>query len=81
VWLTVPINDLTKILQQFGRSWVDHLPYVEWSYNTTPISKTGMSPYFVFYVREPPLPSIVDQAKEEITDKSVRHQLRSSRRK
>jgi hypothetical protein len=66
------ISALTKSLQQFGKLWVDHLKYVEWSYNTIPIKKTGMSPYLVFFGREPPLPSFRDLAVEDIKDKSVR---------
>jgi hypothetical protein len=66
---------LTKSLQQYGRSWVDHLEFIEWSYNTTPISKTGMSPYYVFYGREPPpLPSS-DLATKDVKDKSARSHL------
>jgi hypothetical protein len=66
------ISTLTKSLQQFGKSRVDHLKYVEWSYNATPITKTGMSPYIIFFAREPPLPSVTDLAGEDIKDKSAR---------
>jgi hypothetical protein len=66
------ISTLTKSLQQFGKSWADHLKFGEWSYNTMPIAKTGMSPYLVFYGQEPLLPSFADLVVEDIKDKSAR---------
>ena len=50
------IDGLQKRLLDYGKSWSEHLPYVEYVHNTTPFSKTGMSPYLVFFGREPYLP-------------------------
>ena len=62
------IKDLQKRLLQHGKTWVDHLPYTEWSHNTTPFSKTGMSPYFLFFGREPFLPSFATPADTVVKD-------------
>ena len=66
------IKDLTKRLQQYGKSWVDHLAYAEWSFNTTPFSKTDMSPYFIFFGREPPVPSFSGIEEVGIRERSLR---------
>ena len=50
------ISGLKKRLIQYGHSWVSHLPYVEWSYNNSPRHNTKMTPYFLVYGREAPLP-------------------------
>ena len=50
------VRALKKRLIQYGRSWVNHLPYVEWSYNNTPRYNSKMTPYFIMYGREAPLP-------------------------
>ena len=51
------IKELQQRLIQYGASWVDHLPFAEWTHNTNPSSRTRMSPYFVFFGREPYLPA------------------------
>jgi hypothetical protein len=66
------IKELTKRLEQYGRSWVDHLAYAEWAFNTTPFSKTEMSPYFIFFGREPSLPSFTGFDEGKMKDKSLR---------
>ena len=66
------ISALRKRLLQYGHSWVDHLQYVEWAYNTTPRSNDKMSPYLLMYGREPPLPTYVDVDDSAIVDKSLR---------
>ena len=55
------IKDLQHRLLQYGRSWSEHLPYAEWLHNTTPFAKTKMTPYFVFFGREPYLPLFTEQ--------------------
>ena len=65
------IKDLKKRLLQYGHSWVDHLQYVEWSYNTTPRSNDKMSPYLLMYGREPPLPTFVDVDQLTVSDKDL----------
>ena len=62
------IKDLQAELIERGKTWVDHLPYVEWKHNTTPFSKTRMSPYFVFYGREPFLPAFSNSPDKEEKD-------------
>ena len=69
------IGRLKKRLLQYGNSWVDHLQYVEWSYNTTPRSNDKMSPYLLMYGREPPLPAFVDVDEYSVTDKGLRDYL------
>ena len=66
------IKDLTKCLAEYGSSWVDHLQYVEWTYNTLPISKTNMSPFYVFFGREPYAPPYADIDGSVIKDKDLR---------
>ena len=66
------IKDLRKRLIQYGRSWIDHLPYVEWSYNTTPRSNDQMCPYLIMYGRDPPLPTFVDVDQFAVTNKDLR---------
>ena len=66
------ISALRKRLLQYGHSWVDHLQYVEWAYNTTPRSNDNMSPFLLMYGREPPLPTYVDVDDSAIVDKSLR---------
>ena len=66
------IKDLTKCIEQYGKTWVDHIPYVEWSHNTRPCSKTGMSPYLIFFGREPISPPFADIDDAQITDKDTK---------
>ena len=66
------ITSLRKRLMQHGNSWVDHLPYVEWAYNTTPRANDNMSPYLLMYGREPPLPTFVEVDEKSIVDKNLR---------
>ena len=62
------IKDLQHRLLQYGKSWSEHLPYVEWLHNTMPFSKTRMSPYYVFFGREPYLPQFADTQTQETRD-------------
>ena len=64
----VLIKDLQHRLVQYGKSWSEHLRYVEWIYNTTPFTKTGMSPYFLFFNREPYLPAYAEPLDPKIVD-------------
>ena len=67
------IKNLRTRLQQYGKSWVDHLQYVEWAYNTTPRSDSKMTPYSLMYGREPPLPTFVDVDEAKVKDKDLRN--------
>ena len=62
------LKDLQHRLVQYGKTWVEHLPYTEWIHNTTPFSKTGMAPYFLFFGREPLLPRFANVPVEEKKD-------------
>ena len=62
------IKDLQQRLLQFGSSWSDHLPYAEWLHNTTPFSKTNMTPYFLFFGREAYLPQFVERSDVKAED-------------
>ena len=66
------ISALRKRLMEHGKSWVDHLQYVEWAYNTTPRSNDKMTPYLLMYGREPPLPTFVDVDEKAVNDKNLR---------
>ena len=57
------IKDLQHRLVQHGKSWSEHLPYVEWHHNTTPYAKTRMTPYFIFFGREPYLPLFSESSR------------------
>ena len=59
------IKDLQHRLLQFGRSWSEHLPYVEWLHNVTPFTRTRMTPYFIFFGREPYLPPFAAKESQE----------------
>ena len=52
------IAELQKRLEQHGKSWTEHLPFVQYAYNSTPHSKTGESPFPVIFGREPPAPQL-----------------------
>ena len=74
------IQGLQQRLLDFGKSWSDHLPYVEWHYNVTPHARTQMSPYFIFFGREPYLPRFTEQPgagdpKEEKFAKDMKEKL------
>ena len=75
----VLIQDLQKRLIQYGKTWVEHLPYVEWLHNTTPFSKTRMSPYFLFFGREPYIPPFADVDDGSIKDVNNRRYLKKLR--
>lgn len=54
----VILEALRERLLQYGKTWAEHVPYVEYVYNTTPCSKTGVSPYLLFFGREQYIPAI-----------------------
>ena len=64
----VLIKDLQHRLLQYGKSWSEHLAFVEWAHNTTPFAKTRMSPYFLFFGREPYLPSYAEPVETKMVD-------------
>ena len=82
------IEVLNRTLEQYLHSYVDHWPSLcsnfltlaEWSYNTTPHTSTGVSPFEVFYDKPPPtIPSyvpdsyLVDAAGSIITSRQELH--------
>ena len=73
------IQDLQKRLIQYGKTWVEHLPYVEWLHNTTPFAKTRMSPFFLFFGREPYTPPFADVEDGDIKDINNRRYLKKLR--
>ncbi|MEO1301457.1 MAG: DDE-type integrase/transposase/recombinase, partial [Bacteroidota bacterium] len=66
------IAEMQKRLEQYGKNWAEHLPFVQYSYNSTPHSATGEAPFKVIYGREPPLPKFDDVDIDDHKDKSVR---------
>ena len=71
------IKSLQQRLLEFGKSWSEHLPYVEWVHNTSPYARTNMSPYHVFFGREPSLPPIADTVNTSLKDvKGKQHVLK-----
>ena len=70
------IAELQKRLEQYGKSWADHLPFVQYAYNSTPHSKTGESPFKVVFGREPPLPNFEEVDIDHHRDKSVRQYVK-----
>ena len=62
------IAELAKRINQFGTNWAPQLKWVEFAYNITPHSATSLSPYALWFGREPrmlfeaqiPLVKIVD---------------------
>ena len=66
------IDELQKRLAQFGSSWPDQLPFVQYAYNSTPHSKTKEAPFKVVFGTEPPLPNFEDVDIDHHQDKTVR---------
>ena len=48
---------LAKNVQQKGKDWDQHLPYVLFAYRSSLQSSTGESPFYLLYGRDPHLPS------------------------
>uniref|UniRef100_A0A3B5A4H6 Gypsy retrotransposon integrase-like protein 1 n=1 Tax=Stegastes partitus TaxID=144197 RepID=A0A3B5A4H6_9TELE len=53
-------EQLAKLIHQSGGEWDHYLPAVVLSFNSTPHSSTGYSPYFLAHGREPRVPANVD---------------------
>ena len=53
-------QQLAKLIHQHGGEWDHYLPAVVLSFNSTPHSSTGYSPYFLAHGREPRVPATVD---------------------
>ena len=75
------IAELQKRLEQHGKSWTEHLPFVQYAYNSTPHSKTGESPFRVVFGREPPLPNFEEVDIDPHKDKSVRKYVEDLRKR
>ena len=52
-------EQLAKLILENGGEWDHYLPAVVLSFNSTPHSSTGYSPYFLAHGREPRLPAAV----------------------
>ena len=52
-------QQLAKLIHQHGGEWDHYLPAVVLSFNSTPHSSTGYSPYFLAHGREPRVPANV----------------------
>ncbi|XP_019153722.1 PREDICTED: uncharacterized protein LOC109150267 [Ipomoea nil] len=50
------LEGLKKKLHSAGRSWADELPFVLWTYRTTPREATGETPFALVYGAEARLP-------------------------
>jgi hypothetical protein len=51
------LNSLSKMLDDKHNEWDKYLPFVQFSYNTTPcLDSTGYSPYFLLHGRYPRMP-------------------------
>ena len=48
----VIMNGLKKILDDAKRKWVEELPHVLWTYQTTPQKSTGETPFSMTYGAE-----------------------------
>lgn len=70
------IAELQARLQQFGGNWTEHLPFVQYAYNSIPHTKTGESPFRVIFGYEAPLPSFTDVDVDHVNNKSVRDYVR-----
>ena len=65
------IDQLTKRLHQFGKSWPEHMHYVALAHNAAPAARTGETPNLVFFGRELPIPSFSDLSVNTLRSKSV----------
>ncbi len=68
------LHDRLKTLPpQLKKRWPDHLPEIVYSYNCTPHSTTGYSPYYLFFGREPHLPvdHLFGLAEDDVIDETL----------
>jgi len=75
------VAELQKRLEQYEKSWVEHLPFVQYAYNSTPHTKTKVSPFKVVFGREPPLPDFEEMDVDHQKDKSVRRYVKDLQKK
>uniref|UniRef100_A0A3Q2QNB4 Integrase catalytic domain-containing protein n=1 Tax=Fundulus heteroclitus TaxID=8078 RepID=A0A3Q2QNB4_FUNHE len=61
-------EQLARLIQDYGGEWDHHLPAVVLSFNSTPHSSTGYSPYFLVHGREPRLPATVHVSSPKVSD-------------
>ena len=73
------IEEMRKRLQQFGRSWTEHVSFIMLAYNGTTHTKTGVSPYLAFYGRDPPLPKFTDLSPDTLKNKSSKEYIKEFR--
>lgn len=59
---------LAQLIQHYGGEWDHYLPAVVISFNSTPHSSTGYSPYFLAHGREPRLPANVHISLPYVSD-------------
>ena len=75
------IDQLTKRLQQYGKTWPEHMQYVALAHNAAPASRTGESPNLVFFGRELPLPTFTDLSIDTLRGKSVKEYAQEMQRR
>ena len=56
----VMVNGLKKRLDDAKRRWVEELPHVLWTYQTTPLRSTGETPFSMSYGAEVVIPIETD---------------------
>uniref|UniRef100_A0A3B3U2M2 Integrase catalytic domain-containing protein n=1 Tax=Poecilia latipinna TaxID=48699 RepID=A0A3B3U2M2_9TELE len=61
-------EQLARLIQDYGGEWDHYLPAVVLSFNSTPHSSTGYSPYFLAHGREPRLPANVHISSPKVSD-------------
>ena len=75
------ISELSKRVSQFGPTWADHIPWLEFCLNTVPHSSTGFTPYRLMYGREArtPFSNELPPVRLPMTDSSSRNFVEKSK--
>nr|CAB3453764.1 unnamed protein product [Digitaria exilis] len=60
------VNRLVKRIHKLGAKWVEELPSVLWSLQTTPTRGTSFSPFYMVYGSEAILPTDVDYGSPRV---------------
>ncbi|XP_031124271.1 uncharacterized protein LOC116026985 [Ipomoea triloba] len=71
------LEGLKKKLHSTGRSWADELPYILWSYRTTPREATKETPFALVYGTEARLPveAWIPTSRERVYDENSNDSL------
>lgn len=75
------IDQLTKRLSQFGKTWPEHMNYVALAHNAAPAARTGETPNMVFFGRELPIPTFTDLSVNTLRSKSVQEYVEEVQRR